>query len=465
MTLPLEYEIHPQPPEKPHRPAIELFLIAAPTIAQMASYTLMQFIDTWMLSTLGTDAPTAAGNSGMLAFTLICFGLGVLSLVNTLVSQNYGARHFPLCGQYLWQGVYFALIFTALVLPTAFFAKPIMAMFGHAPELQVMEATYLQIVLLTCGVKLIGNSCAQFLLGVNHPTLVFLSSLAGVSVNIVAAAFLIFGLMGFPKMGVSGAAWAQNIGVTVEMLVLLGFILLPKVRRGYGLSQWQFHPSMFGRLFRLGIPAGVQFVGDLLAWTLFINVIMGSFGTQAMTAANFTFRWMSLSFMPAIGIGTAVTCLVGRYIGRGKPEIAIARTRLAFQLTSLYMVICGVGFFLLRRPMTGFFTVDPAVVSICTSLMIIAAIWQFFDAQFIIYSSALRGAGDTFAPAVALLTLNWSITIAGGYLISRHARSLGPLGPWYAAIAYGVILGAYCYLRFKAAHWREIRLMDKPAAE
>src|SRR3954465_5599592 len=73
---------------QPERPLRELLLLAGPTIAQMASYTVMQFLDTWMLSRLGTAEPTAAGQASLFAWSFIGFGVGVLFCVNTLVSQS-----------------------------------------------------------------------------------------------------------------------------------------------------------------------------------------------------------------------------------------------------------------------------------------------------------------------------------------------------------------------------------------
>lgn len=467
MSSPSPSQSEPQPPfaelASPRNPLVELLGIAGPTIAQMASYTVMQFIDTWMLSRLGTDAPTAAGNAGIFAFTLICFGLGVIGLVNTLVSQNFGARQYPRCGQYLWQGIWFAILFACMVLPTAIFARPIFGLFSHEPALQDLEITYFRIVMLTAGVKLVSSSCGQFLLGVNHPLQVFLSSFGGVLVNALAAWIMIFGIGGVPRMGIAGAAWAQNIGVCVEMLILVCFVLLPATRRAYHVGLWQPHREMFIKLMRIGLPGGLQFVGDLLAWTLFINVIMGSFGTPAMSAVTFTFRWMSMSFMPAVGLGTAVTCLVGRYIGEGKSEIAIQRTHQGFLLTAIYMVTCGVLFFILRQPMIGLFSHDPVVVALGGTLMIVASIWQFFDALFIIYSGALRGAGDTFVPMLALLGLQWSLVIAGGLLITRKFTHLGPTAPWYAVILYAILLGLFCLVRFNRGKWKKIQLTTNEA--
>src|SRR4051812_28724831 len=91
-------------------PVWELLRLAGPTVAQMVSYTVMQFIDTWMLAkALGPMAPAAASNAGSLSFAFIGFGMGTIMIVNTLVSQNYGQKNFVQCGRYLWQGVWVAL--------------------------------------------------------------------------------------------------------------------------------------------------------------------------------------------------------------------------------------------------------------------------------------------------------------------------------------------------------------------
>src|SRR3712207_2613971 len=102
---------------RPGRPIWELLSLALPTVAQMASYTVMQFTDTWMLSKVGDVHAAAAGVSGILAFSLISLGTGVILVVNTLVSQAYGRGDAPACGRYMWQGVWFGAISGIVILP------------------------------------------------------------------------------------------------------------------------------------------------------------------------------------------------------------------------------------------------------------------------------------------------------------------------------------------------------------
>jgi MATE family multidrug resistance protein len=92
-------------------------------------------------------------------------------------------------------------------------------------------------------------------------------------------------------------------------------------------------------------------------------------------------------------------------------------------------------------------------------LLTLAGVYQFFDAMYIVYNGGLRGAGDTFVPALVVGTLCWVLTVGGGYLMARYYREqLGVLGPWLAAMAYGIVVGLFLMLRFRGGRWRAINL-------
>ena len=424
----------------------------------MASYTVMQFIDTWMLSRVGIDEPTAAGNSGLFAFSVMAFGIGVLLVINTLASQSFGRKDFASCGRYLWQGIWFGAAFAVLLVPVVCLASGPFRWFGHSPHLVQEEAAYFRIALSFTFVKMMGTAMGQFLLAVNRPGAVLCSAACGVAANALAAWTLIFGHLGFHPHGVLGSAWGQNCGVSVETLVLVGFVLTPRVRKTFHTLDWRPRWPEMRLLLKVGFASGVQIVADVLAWSFFGLWVMAQFGTKAMAANTFMMRYMIVSFMPAIGIGVAVTALVGRYIGAGQPDIAQRRARLGFIVTAAYMSACGLVFLLGRNLLIGLFTNDPEVLHTGAVLLCFAAIYQFFDAMYLIYTGALRGAGDTLVPAMATGILCWSITVLGGYGVARAFPHFGPAGPWLMATIYGVILGLFMYLRFARGGWRKIRL-------
>ena len=425
----------------------------------MASYTLMQFIDTWMLTHVGTrvNEPTAGSNGGMLAFSVISLGMGTLWVVNTLVSQSFGRKDFAACGRYLWQGIWFSVAFSMLLLPALPFVSLVFKAAGHREELIRLETLYLQIMLGGSAMKLIGTACSQFLLAVDRPNAVMTSTIIGISANVVAAWAMIFGHFGFSRMGVAGSAWGQNVGVFVEMSCCIFFVTRPALRKTYNVRDWKPRLAALWTLLRVGIPSGVQLLAEVLAWSLFAIGVMSVFGTNVMAANTFIFRFMSVSFMPAYGISVAVTALVGRDLGKGDPDSARRRADLAFAVAAAYMLCCGLLFFLGRNVLMGLFTTDPVVLRVGAMLLVFAAIYQFFDAMCIIYSGALRGAGDTAIPALTTASLCWGITVLGGYVVARFRTQWGAAGPWTAASIYGVIVGMFVMVRFRGGQWKAIQ--------
>src|SRR4051812_11283242 len=147
MSTPLESTASDAPAEGCTGGVRELLYLAGPTIAQMVSYTLMQFLDTWMLSTLGVKEPTAAGNGGLFAWSVIGFGFGVLTCVNALVSQHFGRKDYTACGPYLWQGVWAGLFLAILTAPLVWIAPRLFGLLGHDPILASLESTFFRITL------------------------------------------------------------------------------------------------------------------------------------------------------------------------------------------------------------------------------------------------------------------------------------------------------------------------------
>ncbi len=434
-------------------PLREVLSLALPTVAQMASYTLMQFIDTWMLSWLGPVAPAAASNGGMLAFSFISFGMGLLFIVNALASQDYGAGKFSNCGRHLWQGVWFAIAYSIVIAPFVLGGPAIMSLFHHEADVTAMETIYFQITLGTAFIKLIQTAFSQFLLATNRPNIVMAAAFTGVSVNAGAAYVLIWGRLGIAQYGIAGAGWAQAIGVGTECVILICVAFAGSNRAKFGTTDFRLRWAELKTLVTVGFGTGVQFVVDVLAWSMFMMVVIGQFGEHAMAANAFMFRYLILSFMPALGISQAVTALVGRYVGMGKPDIAMKRADLGFSVTMVYLGACALLYIVGRRELIHFFADDAEVIRIGAVLMVFAAFYQFFDGMFIVYNGALRGVGDTFVPACMTAGLCWGLNVVGGYCVGRFYPQFGVAGPWTIATIYGVCLGLFMRSRFKNGRW------------
>ena len=160
-------------------------------------------------------------------------------------------------------------------------------------------------------------------MGLHRPVVPFVAGVIGNVVNFAVAYVLIFGYLGLPRLGLIGAGLGSVIGTVVQVAVIGWFFLFgPTSREFHVRRQCRVSWPAIGELVRLGMPAGLMFLGDLLLWTIFMGYIMGRFGTPALAATNILGRYWQLCFMPALGVSTAATAIVGRYCGAGQPRLA-----------------------------------------------------------------------------------------------------------------------------------------------
>lgn len=441
-------------PDDSSFPLRELLTLALPSILQMVSYTLLQFADTYMLALVGDLEAAAAGSAGMIVFAFISFGFGVLLCINALVSQAFGRQDFQNCGRLLWQGIWVGLLLSVPLMLPVLFARPIFHGLGHEPGLIALEAEYLIICLSFLPIKLATTALGQFLMATNRPNWVFVAAVVAVTFNVVADYVLIFGHFGFPAMGVAGAAWGTNAALIAELLVLVVAVFVMRASRRFGVFAARPHWPDMRRLLKVGLPSGAQTSAEVFAWSIFMAGVIAVYGTTAIAANNYMFRYMMVSFLPAVGIANAVTALVGRYLGAGEPDQAVRRAHLGFAVAATYMVTCGGLMVLFRQQLMAVFTDDPAIAGLGAQLLIMAAIYQLFDAMYVVYNGALRGANDTLVPAVALALLVWTVMVGGGYVMAVRYPELGPVGAWGIACVYGLLLGGWLLRRFTSRKWK-----------
>ena len=357
-------------------------------------------------------------------------------------------------------------------------------------ELMSQEKMYFRYMVLAVFLTLTARPLEQFFYGVHRPRIVLVASIVANVVNLVLAYLLVFGQSGLvamdqyvhtdlahsalgrlniPRFGLEGAAWANLSSWGLYLVMLAAFFLSKRFHQAYQTRRRRVEFREIADLARIGWPAGLQFLNDVLPWSLMLPFLIGRFGEAALTATTAAMRWMPLSFMPAVGIGAATTALVGRYLGRRQPELAVRRTHAALILALAYMGCCGAVFFLFGPQMIHFFVkISPSpqeaalaenVIDIGGKVMMCAAFFQLSDAVGIVFLGGLRGAGDTFWPMLLTVALSWVLIIGGGYLTTIVWPQWGSIGPWIAASIYVVVLGAAMAWRFERGGWRKIHLL------
>jgi len=475
-------------------PLAEVWSIAWPTILTMTSYTIMQFVDKLMVGQVGPLELTAQSNGGIWAFVPLAWVMGVLSVINTYVSQNLGAGRPENGPRYPWNGIWLSVITWLLfMLPMAVCVPWIFALMKtHSPGLQRMEAGYCQILLAGSVILLSSRSINHYFFGMHRPKVVTVSAIIANITNVLANYVLIFGeagletmllqrwhvnlpgIPGTPALGVYGAAIGTVIGTVVEFVIPMAVFLGSTLNRKYRTrAAWRPRWEPIREIFRIGWPTGIQWGNEIICWAVFMTVTVGIFGEHHMTAGWIALGYMHLSFMPAVGVSVAANSLVGKYIGAGQPDVGVARARLGLAIAIVYMTVCGLAFFIFRHGMVALFIggqelppeVAEEIILIGGRLMICAAVFQTFDAFGIVYTGALRGAGDTLWPSAATIIYSWSFLVAGGWALARFVPQWESIGPWIGAAAFITVYGITMAWRFESGAWRSIKLLATPREE
>ncbi|MFO0837018.1 MAG: MATE family efflux transporter [Phycisphaerae bacterium] len=447
----------------------DLLWLALPMIGMTVSRMLMGFIDFFMVSQLGTAAQAAISPSTLLLFTIACVGMGMAQGVQTFVSQAEGRGEPERGGAYLWQTMYLAIAAALLSAPIAMFVPvwfPLVGKLGHhSPEMLSMEIQFLQWGLWSIGPMTAAAGLESFFNGVKRPMIGLIAVIASLVTLAVGNWLLIFGHFGLPAMGIAGSGIATLAGWVVRVCVLAIALRSRELDQKYRIrSALRIDLAKLGELLRVGGPVAFQWLVDIGAWLVFIELLIPPFGTASVAAANLAIQFMHLSFMPSIGLGIALTTQVGNAVGAGRLDEAEHRVRVARRVILSYMGLMSLVFLFGGRVLAGLlcFEADAdehaRVITAAAQMLIWVAIFQISDAICIVYSFAARGAGDTRVPALLFAVCCWGIFVVGGVLTSRFLPQFGPHGPWMMCTTYIIVLGVLLWRRFHGGKWRDIRI-------
>jgi len=446
----------------------EVMRLAVPSVLGTVSFAIMQFVDGWMVSHVPGPSLAARLTPAMASFAPIAFCLGLLSVVSTFASQYLGAGRAERAAVYGWQGLWISAAAAAAMAVLGPLAGPIMAIFGHSPEIRELEVPYFRILVGGAFFTIASQALTSFFIGIQRPLVPFVAGVAGNVVNLVVAYALIFGKFGAPELGLIGAGIGSVAGGAVMLAVILGcYVAGPVSRQWQVRRQWRVSWPAMVEILRLGAPAGAMFLGDILMWAIFMGLVIGQFGAPALAATNILNRYWQLCFMPALGVSAAATSIVGRYCGAGQPRLAWRRAHVALILVEIYMVGTGIVMWLSRESLVGLFIEpgDPPMVrAIATETFIFILLCQAFDALNVVFIGALRGAGDTLWPWIIQLSLAYGVGLGGSALVAHLAPGWGVDGPWTTASLYIALLGLLMWARFLGGRWKAMGVVSQPGA-
>lgn len=320
-----------------------------------------------------------------------------------------------------WNGFYLALGTGVIIL----FITPWIGLYaidhaGHASEIAVLERQYF-ITLIPSGVFLCMISAfISFFNGLGRTHYAAVINITGCSINVLLDYVLIFGVWGFPEMGIQGA------GIATSISCAFNFILVAIVFLGQKQSQYptrtvrQFSRDEIRRLFRFGSPAALQCLSDVGAFATFAFLI-GRLDQTAMVATTIILAINQMAFYPMNGLAESTAIITGQLMGANHSNLVYRVAQRTWKMATAYMLFMAVCYLLMPEWLLGQFSPNSKdelweffeVVRIGRILLICALIYNFFDTIKFVFMGALRGAGDTTACVVITTCCSWGVMVPG----------------------------------------------------
>ncbi len=434
-----------------------VILVAIPIILESLAQNILNITDTAFMGRIGEInlGAAAIGSLYYFVFIMIALGLGVGSQV--IIARRYGEGNLKMIGRTLMQTQYL-MIFLAVAIFTIskLFLFDILSTIVDSPSIQKKSFEYLSIRLLGFFPAFLNASFRSFFVGIAKTRVITYTTLIMTSVNVVLNYLLIFGVYGFPELGIAGAAIAS---VIAESCATVYFFLYTKYRSDhtkfglFRLAPPDFH--LLKRILRIASPLKLQYFVSFSCWFGFF-LLIEKMGETELAVSNLIRSLYIFMCLPIWGFAVVTNTFVSQLLGKGKPDEVL-------RMIPLVLSLCLPLTIFLAALMSVF---APSVLSVLTNdqRLIQQALPVFYVilgaapllALGIITFSAVTGTGNTFTGMIIEIFVLIIYIFFSWIVIHKLQWSLP--AAWTVEYLYAILLGTISFLYMKSGKWKKARV-------
>lgn len=413
--------------------------LGLPIIGGMLSQSVLNLVDAAMVGELGDTALAGVGVGSYANFVAISLILGVSSGVQAMVARRRGQGNFAEMARPVNWGL---LLSVVIALPLSIlyicFSAPIVALISDDTQVQAIAAEYFDYrtaAMLAVGANL---SLRGWWNGIKRPGVHLASLILMHSLNILLSYGLIFGKLGLPEMGASGAGLGTAIALYLGLI--LNIYLVYRHARPYGFLRYRRGNASFGTLLRLSVPHSLQqffFASSIcmLFW------IIGQLGTQDQAIAHVLINLALFLILPAVGLGVAATSLVSHSLGEDKPDEACQWGWDAIKTSTMLVALLSLPLLLTPEAVLGIFIHSDTLLQEAVMPLRIAALAICIDSAAIVLAQALLGAGANRTVLVISTVGQWAVYLPLAWLAGPYL-GFGLLGIWVIQLIHRALSSA-----------------------
>ena len=426
-----------------------------PIMGGMMSQNILNLVDIGMVGHLGDAALAATGIGGFSNYLAISFIIGLAAGVQALAARRVGEERHSETAIPLNGGLMLSLMIGLPLCIVLYTLVPhVYHYMSDDPSVIEQGAPYLQVRLL--GMVAVGmNFSFRGYWSAIHLTGVYLKTLVIMHViNIFLNWVLIFGNLGAPAMGVTGAGWATTISLYCGTALYFYFAFSNARDKGF-MERIPSRETLWQQL-KLSLPASMQQV-FFSAGMVTLLWIISQIGTAELAALNVLMTFHITATLPAFGLALAAATLVGNALGRKDKQDAARWGWNVAVLALVYGIVLGVVLLPFSELLLGVFLKNPDTRQLALLPMILWALTLGFDIVGMILMNSMIGAGDTRRSMYVSVIAQWGLFLPVAY-ITGPVLGLGLLGVWIVNLIYRAVQACVYTRLWSLGKWAEIKI-------
>jgi putative MATE family efflux protein len=433
-----------------------ILTLAWPIIGAMLSQNVVNLVDTAMVGHLDDPTPAlaATGTGGFLSFMSSAFITGLAAGVQAIAARRMGEGKTGEMALPLNGGLLLAVVM-AVPLSAALYglAGPIFGLVQSDPEVVALGAPYYQMRLL--GMVALGCNFAfrGYWNGTNYSRFYLQTLLIMHATNVLLNWVLIYGNLGAPKLGVTGAGLATTLSFYIGT-AMYSFMAWRHARPA-GFMRALPTREALGTMLRLAVPSGIQNFFFAFGMVVMLKLI-GKIGTQELAASNVLINLLLVGVLPALGFGLAAASLVGQALGRRDVADAQAWGYDVMKLTVGVVALLVLPTFLVPDLILSGFIDDRATREVALRPLYLAALTVPIDAVGVVLMHALLGAGASRLVMGVSVGFQWALALPAIWLVQR--AGLGLTWVWVVQLCYRAMQSGVFGWLWRRSGWASVKV-------
>jgi len=420
-------------------------LLAYPVVISQLGHTVVGLADSLIVGHKGA-LPLAAVSLGNSVFIVVMMiGIGISFGLTPLIAQASGKKTHHDCGTLLSNSLLVNSVTGVVLCLLTFVVISVLGQLHEPREVVVLAKPFMAYLAVSVMPLMIFLTFKQFAEGLGFTKQAMYISIAGNILNICVGIVLVFGLLGFPSMGIIGVGISTLVDRFL-MALAMGFYVLKGKRFkpfldafSWAALRWRSVVS----LLHIGVPVSMQYFFEVSAFS-FSAVMIGWTGAIALAAHQIAISLASVTYMMASGLAAAATIQAGNSFGQqnfGRMRFAAVSS---YHLVLVFMSFTAILFIVFRGYLPLLYIKDLRVVSLASSLILIAAFFQLFDGFQVVGLGILRGMSDVRVPTLLTFIAYWIIGLPLAYILGIRL-GWGATGIWIG-LGFGLGMAAVLLL-------------------